>query len=570
MTEVPLSTEYAEPPGRIARLWQSVRRQFTDPWRSALISFAGVTIAEATTTLVEPRLGMALHGLVLIGLFLQASLLDRGQQRGFFLSMALAPLIRLLSLSLPLPSFPFMYWYAVVGAPLLLAAYAASRIGKVSRQMQGFALRRVPIQILIALSGIGLGYLEYLILRPAPLVAELRLELIWAPALILLIFTGFLEEWIFRGLMQYTAMRSFGRLGFYYVAAVFAVLHLGYRSVLDVLFVFGVAVFFGWAVQRTGSISGVTIAHGLTNIGLFLVFPFLVTVQEVTLPTIPEAPPVVVPLETSTGLPQSTATLVPTATSTPVQLAPGLLGPVPTREAARPWVPPTATPLPPTATQTLTLTPLPTQTQTYMPTGTATPTPTDTLILPTSTVCGPPAGWTTYVVRWGDTLGSLSRRLGVSVEQLRIANCLTSNVIYAGQTLYVPFLPQISTASPAASQTPPPTATAVPTQTSTPLPPVITLLPTSTRPWFPPTYTLTPTTAPTATLVPTLTSTPTPPPTDTPLPTETLTPVPSETPTLIPTLPPSPTSTVTPPPPTTATVSTEATEAAPPEPTVFD
>ena len=29
--------------------------------------------------------------------------------------------IRLLSLSLPLPSFPFIYWYMVVGAPLLIA-----------------------------------------------------------------------------------------------------------------------------------------------------------------------------------------------------------------------------------------------------------------------------------------------------------------------------------------------------------------------------------------------------------------------------------------------------------------
>jgi len=36
-----------------------------------------------------------------------------------------------------------------------------------------------------------------------------------------------------------------------------------------------VALFFGYSVHKTGSILGVTLSHGLTNIGLFLVFPFL-------------------------------------------------------------------------------------------------------------------------------------------------------------------------------------------------------------------------------------------------------------------------------------------------------
>ena len=38
---------------------------------------------------------------------------------------------------------------------------------------------------------------------------------------------------------------------------------------------FVVALVFGWARERTGSIVGVSLAHGLTNIVLFLVMPFL-------------------------------------------------------------------------------------------------------------------------------------------------------------------------------------------------------------------------------------------------------------------------------------------------------
>ena len=106
-------------------------------------------------------------------------------------------------------------------------------------------------------------------------MAALRLELIWLPALILLVFTGFLEELIFRCVLQYTALQQLGRLGIPYIAVIYAVFHLGYHSVLDLLFVFGVALVFGWFVWRTGSILGVILSHGLTNITLYLVLPIL-------------------------------------------------------------------------------------------------------------------------------------------------------------------------------------------------------------------------------------------------------------------------------------------------------
>ena len=48
-------------------------------------------------------------------------------------------------------------------------------------------------------------------------------------------------------------------------------LHLGYRSAWDIVFVFGVAIFFGYLVRRTRSIVGVTLSHGLINILLYLV-----------------------------------------------------------------------------------------------------------------------------------------------------------------------------------------------------------------------------------------------------------------------------------------------------------
>ncbi len=59
------------------------------------------------------------------------------------------------------------------------------------------------------------------------------------------------------------------------MSLLFAVLHIGFLSLIDVVFVFAVALFFGWVVKKTGSLLGVTLAHGITNILLYLVVPFL-------------------------------------------------------------------------------------------------------------------------------------------------------------------------------------------------------------------------------------------------------------------------------------------------------
>lgn len=140
------------------------------------------------------------------------------------------------------------------------------------------------------------------------------------------------------------------------------------------------------------------------------------------------------PTPTSTDTPTNTATATPTPTSTST--------PTPTS---------TQTPTP-TATNTATPTPTNTATATATATNTATP---------TSTPCGPPYGWQTYIVRRGDTLSIIGQMSGASISQLLLANCLESDTIFAGQSLYVPELP-----TPTPTFTPTPTDTPTPTSTS--------------------------------------------------------------------------------------------------------
>src|SRR4029078_12303107 len=119
---------------------------------------------------------------------------------------------------------------------------------------------------MLAGGGAGLGWIEYMILAPQPLVPVFSWPMVILAAIVLALATGFPEELIFRGVLQSAAIPVLGRWGILYVSLLFAVLHIGYLSVFDVIFVFLVGISFAYLVRNTGSILGVTLVHALTNI----------------------------------------------------------------------------------------------------------------------------------------------------------------------------------------------------------------------------------------------------------------------------------------------------------------
>jgi len=244
--------------------------------KTAILYLAAITAAELITALVNPLGGIIFHIVLLLGLVSHASFTARHPQHKLYLALALAPLIRLLSLSMPLTAFPQIYWYAIIAVPLLIATFAVMRRLNFGLRQVGFTLNKMPIQFLVALTGIPFGITELYILRPDPLINSLVWEEALIPGFILLVGTGFAEEVTFRGVMQRSAGEAIGRWGWVYIAAVFASLHTGYLSVADVGLVFAVGLFFGWVVKKTGSLLGVTLSHGITNVILYLIAPFLI------------------------------------------------------------------------------------------------------------------------------------------------------------------------------------------------------------------------------------------------------------------------------------------------------
>jgi membrane protease YdiL (CAAX protease family) len=241
---------------------------------TALVYLALIALAELVTTFAEPRVGLTLHGGLLVILLLHTALASGHPYHRLLLGLSLAPLTRILSLSLPLVGFPLLYWYLVISVPLFVATVLTVRALGFSREQLGLTMRKIPVQFLVVLTGFTFGIAEYYILRPDPLIVSRTWQNVLVSGLILLVCTGFAEELIFRGVIQRASVQALGRFGLLYVALLFAVLHIGYKSVLDVVFVFIVALLFGWVAEATWSLVGISVAHGLTNIVLFLIMPF--------------------------------------------------------------------------------------------------------------------------------------------------------------------------------------------------------------------------------------------------------------------------------------------------------
>lgn len=245
--------------------------------KRALAYLLAITLAEIVTVVFPtPFWGMLSHMAILAALIVHSALARQPAYQRLLVSLALVPLIRVVSLALPLAGIPQIWWYPIIYAPLLVATLQVTRLSGFRLGEIGFLLKKPSTQLAIALTGFAFGLAEYFILIQEAETTSPILQQAWLlSAFLLMVTTGFVEELIFRGVLQRSADELFGWWGIAYVSFLFAIVHLIHRSLLDIVFVFVVAMFFGWAVKKTGSLFGVTLAHGIANIVLFLVAPVI-------------------------------------------------------------------------------------------------------------------------------------------------------------------------------------------------------------------------------------------------------------------------------------------------------
>jgi membrane protease YdiL (CAAX protease family) len=252
-----------------------------------LMGYLGLlALGELAVTFINPLLVFVFHGGLIALAGIHLAFLERSREQrppaalvALLLAFIVAPLIRIISLTLPLAQIEAPYRYLFAGVPMTIGAILVARAVHMNRQAMGLTWRAPLWQIAIVLVSIVLGFVEYVILRPAPLGPLPWTAAGFLPALSVGVFTGFPEELVFRGIMQTAARPVLGRWNWVYVSAVFAVLHIGYASFIDFVFVFFVGLLYGWVFERTRSIVGVSIGHGLANVVLFFIAPSILALE---------------------------------------------------------------------------------------------------------------------------------------------------------------------------------------------------------------------------------------------------------------------------------------------------
>jgi membrane protease YdiL (CAAX protease family) len=274
---------------------------------SLTIYFVLITFAEITVAYVSPQAGIFFHIIILGLLFIHSGFINKDKMSinklqwfmikekkkpsslvqklidkrvkltSILLALTLVPLIRILSLVMPLSHFPRIQWFIIIGVAVYLALFVLLYQQKINIKDCGLQLptkKHIPIEVGIILLGIPLGFAEYYILRPTPFIDSFSIENIIVAVLILFIATGLMEEVIFRGLLQKKSTDILGVWpGILFITLIFAVLHIGNLSLLDVLLVFSIGGLYAVVVKTTKTVLGVSISHTVVNVFLFIICP---------------------------------------------------------------------------------------------------------------------------------------------------------------------------------------------------------------------------------------------------------------------------------------------------------
>lgn len=247
-------------------------------WLLILGIFAAISLTEYVFAYRDVRIGIVMALFTALAIYFVISVKEmRAQVVDSAECLALVPIYILLTSSLP--------WFFIHQAYLLPAVYATI-IGlcfyyvyekRLSFEELGFKkdkfLKYTLIGILI---GIPTGTIEYFILTVAPAYPSFEFVHLFKDIIYMYFFVALGEELLFRALIQRNLSHAFGTtIGLVSASIMFAIMHLTWRSVPELVFVFFGGMIFGYLYYKTGSLSAPIATHAMNNIMLVGVLPYL-------------------------------------------------------------------------------------------------------------------------------------------------------------------------------------------------------------------------------------------------------------------------------------------------------
>ncbi|AKB76140.1 CAAX amino terminal protease family protein [Methanosarcina lacustris Z-7289] len=238
-----------------------------------------LTIAFAEMLIYSGRIKEAvwLYLFILMGLSLSITLLKNEEVRKTYQALMLLPLLRLVSISMPVffdtTLYSFVFIYATLAVPVAIAAVYQH----LTLEEMGITFRRIwlyfPLSVLI---GAVLGVGEYMVIRTDYLIPDLSPLNLLKLTVVMVFFVGLVEEVIFRSFIQTRLNKIFGAWeGILLSSMLFGIMHSGYGTSYEVLYTSFVGVIIGYMFYKTRSLPLITLVQGFINVFLFGIIPHL-------------------------------------------------------------------------------------------------------------------------------------------------------------------------------------------------------------------------------------------------------------------------------------------------------
>lgn len=248
-----------------------IRQELENGYLGLIISGALIAVAELLIFFGHLSMAVAIHAINLILLVLSAAYIENE----VYPVLMLLPLFRLLNLAMPvffnltLYSFPFVY------TPMFLPMYLIIKNKSLSHEKLGLTLHGTHYYALFGIAiGMLLGWGEYTVLRPQVLTQSVGIVGLLELSVVMIFFVGFVEEFVFRSALQTVAIARLGQMrGVLFTSFLFGFMHGGYHLTAEIMFTFCAGLVFGIMFLKTASLPLIALAHGVTNVSLFLIVP---------------------------------------------------------------------------------------------------------------------------------------------------------------------------------------------------------------------------------------------------------------------------------------------------------
>ncbi len=247
-------------------------------WKFVILGIlATITLLEYVFVYLSPGYGMVLSLFIVILIYIMISLPKDTTGTEAVESLALIPLYVLFTSSLP--------WFFLHQAYLLPAMYSVvlaicvwhvyekglsmERLGLVKKKWLKYA-------IIGALIGIPTGTIEYLVLKPSAAFPSLQAGYLIRDFLYMALFVALGEELLFRSIIQVDLQKTFGdQKGLLLASYLFGIMHLTWRSPVELVFAGLAGYLLGYMYYRTGSLIGSIMLHAVNNTVLVGILPYV-------------------------------------------------------------------------------------------------------------------------------------------------------------------------------------------------------------------------------------------------------------------------------------------------------